>query len=375
MQPSKRRRKCVTLMLTERCNLSCTYCYERRKLSSRMSPAIARAAIERHLCQPDNTDEIEFQFHGGEPLLEFETMRDVAEWTWSQKWSKPFIFFASTNGTLLHGDLQTWFTRHKDRIWLGLSLDGTPGMQNLNRSNSFDQIDIPFFLRTWPEQSLKVTVSEATLSTLAEGVKYLHRIGFKFHCSLAHGVNWLESVTQNTYAAQLAILVEFYLANPSIAPCNLLNIPLELTSDRPIERRKWCGVGTDMVTIDLDGKEYPCHFFLRSVMDPSAAARTAPLFNDPDSLCDATCCNCRLLPLCPTCYGMNVLGRGHPARRDPMFCHLFKIQALAASKLQSEMLLRPHEFGSHRKMAPKRAIRLIDAIQHIQAAFAGPIDE
>lgn len=48
-------------------------------------------------------------------------------------------------------------------------------MHNVNRSNSYDDIDLDFFLEMYPEQDVKMTVSRETLPHLAEGVIELHQ--------------------------------------------------------------------------------------------------------------------------------------------------------------------------------------------------------
>jgi len=65
--------------------------------------------------------------------------------------------------------MKNWFTANNDLFVLGLSLDGTRNTHNHNRSNSFDDIDIDFFLKTYPNQGVKMTLSEYSLPQLTEG--------------------------------------------------------------------------------------------------------------------------------------------------------------------------------------------------------------
>lgn len=43
-------------------------------------------------------------------------------------------------------------------------------MHNLNRSNSYNDIDVDFFRKTWPTQAIKMTISAETLPMLADGI-------------------------------------------------------------------------------------------------------------------------------------------------------------------------------------------------------------
>src|ERR1035437_594237 len=376
MQP---RRKTLILTLTEACNLACRYCYESFKSSRKMPLSVAQDAITRHFRESESFDEMEISFHGGEPLLEFETMRDICEWVWERQWEKPYICFATTNGTLAHGAIQVWAARHRANFYLGLSLDGTPVMHNLNRSNSYEQIDISFFQRTWPDQPVKMTISDATLPYLAEGIKHLHESGILVHCNFAHGMDWTQEGVVSMLTAQIEKLMVYYLAHPEITPCDFMMMQLDVIGARcrRTEERgelsghdgftKWCGIGTNMVAVDVDGREYPCHSLLPNTMGSRMNQYRCFNFADRSSLQDDRCKGCVLLPICPTCYGSNILANGHPSLRDMGICNLTKIRALASSKLQAQMLVRREEFPSFRKLEPRSLVDTIRGIEAVQS--------
>ena len=113
-------------------------------------------------------DGVSIQFMGGEPLLAFPLIKDVSEWLWSKNIKYPYSLFAATNGTLLNEDMKVWFTANKHRISLGLSFDGDVNTQNTNRSNSASLVDLDYFRDTWPESSVKMTISTDSLKYLCE---------------------------------------------------------------------------------------------------------------------------------------------------------------------------------------------------------------
>ena len=127
MDSNNRKRKILILQITEACNLKCAYCYQHCKTDSFMQLGMAKQSIQKHIANSDEFDEIEIEFFGGEPFLQFDFIREICEWTWAQRFKKPIIFFCSTNGTLIHGEIQTWLKKHSHKIWVGLSLDGTRG--------------------------------------------------------------------------------------------------------------------------------------------------------------------------------------------------------------------------------------------------------
>src|SRR5690349_5621184 len=116
------RRKVVVLTMTHACNLRCSYCYETDKetvkLSTRrMSVQTAKNIIAAEFTSSSQLDELEFDFHGGEPLLEFPAIREVCDWTWAQRWGKPYLFFITTNGTALTDEMRAWLFEHKHQLW------------------------------------------------------------------------------------------------------------------------------------------------------------------------------------------------------------------------------------------------------------------
>jgi len=114
-------RKTILLMLTYACNLNCVYCYEKDKRTGKtMAFKTARKVIQEAFIENATVcEEIEIDFMGGEPLLEFDRIKEISEWMWSQNWSKPYILYATTNGTLLNEEMKKWFSEHKERIVLG----------------------------------------------------------------------------------------------------------------------------------------------------------------------------------------------------------------------------------------------------------------
>lgn len=83
---SGKRRVCM-LMVTHACNLNCSYCYESHKNNAYMSFEMAKDIILREadfVSQSDRFDEIQVDFMGGEPLMNFPLIKQIVEWL--KKW-------------------------------------------------------------------------------------------------------------------------------------------------------------------------------------------------------------------------------------------------------------------------------------------------
>lgn len=288
-------------------------------------------------------DDFEIQFMGGEPLLCYSTIVEVSEWLFSKSWPKPLKnIFIVTNGTLLNQGNKQWFQENKDRVCLGLSFDGTMKMQNVNRSNSSDNIDIEFFSRTWPHQAVKMTVSPYTLKNLSQGIIFLHEKGFEniiVDLAMGNKIGWCANHLR-ILKQQLLTLKEFYLDNPQYNPCSLLRLDIfDLSKEGKCNKNCSCGEG--LVCVDTEGNTYGCHLFSPIACDQELSSKSASIdFHDHSLFSDPKCDGCSLNRLCPRCYGMNYSqGRGL-GEQDPFTCSSFKIIYLQNCSFQYAKAIR-----------------------------------
>jgi radical SAM protein with 4Fe4S-binding SPASM domain len=304
-----------------------------------MSFEQAYSIVESYLSNPSNDeyDECVIEFFGGEPFLNFPLIKQVCETVWAKKWEKPYLFHAASNGTLIHGEIRDWLLTNKHRFIVSVSLDGTAEMHNINRSQSFSKIDLEFFQSTWADPSTKMTVSKESLPYLADGVIYLHSLGFTVDNNLAYGIDWSDSSTLSILARELRKLAEYYLAHPEIKPCSLLDMKIEMQT---FEAKKWCGAGTQMIAYDVDGVDYPCQMLLPMSIGKEKAEQARHIdFQNVENFIDGKCKNCLLFPICPTCYGSNFDERDNLATRNDHLCEITKVRALASAYLQAKKVL------------------------------------
>ncbi len=330
--------KTISLILTQNCNLACTYCYEYNKFKGEMSFDTAINIVEKFLTNPSNDyDECLIEFYGGEPFLNFSLMKNICEYVWSKRWKKSYMFFATTNGTLIHGEVRNWLMNNKNKFHVALSLDGTKEMQDINRSKSFSKIDLNFLKETWPDLEVKMTISKETLPNLAEGVIFLHSLDFNIRNNLAYGIDWTEKEYIVILAHELKKMIDYYLEHPEVKPCSLMNLKIE---DMGYSEKKWCRVGTHIVVYDVDGKNYPCHGFLPSAIGKDKAENSRTFnFDLNKNLLDKKCKDCFLYNLCSTCYAVNYKESDNIATRNLQHCDFNKVRALANTFLQAKKIL------------------------------------
>ena len=331
LKESKISSKNITLVLTHQCNLRCIYCYEKHKDDQTMSIEKAKEIVDYELTLDDGIPFVEIDLFGGEPLLEFDTVRALIEYTAQREYPKDYIFFITTNGVLLDEERKAWLRANTDRLQLGLSLDGHREMHNLNRGNSFDKIDLAFFRDVYPEESVKMTISDRTLPMLADGVRFCHEFGFEVSCNLAYGIDWDREENKRIFEEQLMRLIEYYIENPQVKPCALLDINRLKSLAREQEcGGRYCGAGYAMRAYDFDGTCYPCQHFLPLSVGEEKAKQSLTIDFSTEALDQnepiEQCAKCAIRNVCPTCYGNNFAATGNVKMRDLRLCELNKIQ-------------------------------------------------
>lgn len=115
--PSLSQEKHVTLILTTDCNLGCPHCYANSKVSTLfMEPATAISILESQI--PEKS-EVNLQYFGGEPTLNFECLKATYEFA-KERFSKLFAYI-TTNGVMEQTVLDYLI---KNRFGFYLSVDG-----------------------------------------------------------------------------------------------------------------------------------------------------------------------------------------------------------------------------------------------------------
>ena len=310
-------------------------------------------------------DELEIDFMGGEPFMNFPLIKEIVEWLETGVIDIPFICFATTNATLLTDEIKNWLREHKNTINLGASYDGNTQMQSTNRGTDKHNIDLAFFKELWPHQSSSMTISKETLPTLAEGVLDMQKKGYELDAALAQGVDWTIDDAL-IYREQLLILKDAYLKNPVLTPFNRLTRFVAVTdaSDREKIQEKFCGTGKQMATYDVDGKKYGCHMFTPLVCGKDKSFLVDAVdWESAESTADEYCKSCVLRNFCPTCAGFNYKYRGNLAVRDKRWCPMVLAEAITACEFQVERLATVDKLDAKDAQHGRTALKAYKALK------------
>ena len=352
--------KRIMLLVSQKCNLNCVYCYEHHKNNADMSLSLAKKILDSELGKYEDRYEepIIIELFGGEAFENFSLIKDIVEYI-SEKYSNLRIFYeTTTNGTLIHGDIKRWLRNNREKFLISLSLDGTQEMHDKNRMfynniGSFKYIDINFFAETWPGCPAKMTVSKSTLPSLADGIKFLEHYGFKCDATISIGVDWSQKEDLKILSRELMKLVKYYSEDISKNLCTMLNFDFRLLFSSLDEDYRFCGAGLELICFDTEGNKYPCQGFAPISIGSRAADyknfdERKFRFNEENM-----CKNCKFIKLCPNCYAANLQSTGNMQKVDKNLCSIYKICILASAKIQFNRIVSKKKFDKNDQLILK----------------------
>ena len=340
----------VTLMLTERCNLACKYCYERFSANLKpktMSRAIIYQTVQRYMNRETlaTHPEIHWDIIGGEVFVVFDTLKYAVD-TILEHYKKLAIcpkkisLSLCTNGTNFRPEVRDWLVWLKEHVGsldVGLSLDGIKECHDLCRNNSFDNVMESFnwWKETFPQSGIKGTISPATLKYLSQNVRfYVEELGLPhFYINPTFEGPWTDADAE-LYAEELIKCAEFFLERQSYKVLENSNLfmPMHINMLGP-RKQNWCGCGTHMRAISPEGVVYPC---LRAVTSDISPLGTLAAGVDREKLIpfylytqhndERECHTCEVAPYCPSCVMQWVEDTGDVFFRSKKLCMMTKVR-------------------------------------------------
>ena len=187
----------MVLNVTNKCNLSCTYCYEygedkivdteNGEQPKFMSSETARESVEFMLRQSTSNEVVHLTFFGGETLLNFPILQETVEYARRRgdEVGKRVEFSLTTNATLLRPEIIEWLA--DNNIGVTVSIDGPKEMQDEFRvyksgSGSYDVLipKVRELLKRHTSRPIgaRVTLTKQTLDVKRIFTHLTEEIGF-----------------------------------------------------------------------------------------------------------------------------------------------------------------------------------------------------
>jgi uncharacterized protein len=265
----------VELLLTEKCNLACGYCLAGTNARMpTMTGEVATRAIDLAFAM-EEARAFAFEFSGGEPMMRFEHMRELARYIRRHpaRGERSVTLHIQTNATLLTEEKVRWLKANHVRV--GVSIDGGPETQDVSRPMLGGQGSFRATLRGIDLlQSHEVPFGVLVVLNRANGADpeplvsflldndirsiKLNPIAYLGTARTGWGAFGLESHEVIEYFTRFAnLLVE--LGEPLVED-NLRTMMVHLVSKQRPTRclRTHCGAGETFQAISANGDIYPC---------------------------------------------------------------------------------------------------------------------
>lgn len=273
--------KAMCLHIAHDCNMRCAYCFassgEYHGERALMSEEVAHRAIDYLLRYSEGRHNLEVDFFGGEPLMNFDVVRSTVEYARSKEkeFNKNFRFTITTNGLLLDDEKIDFINREMHNVVL--SIDGRREVNDrmrtrLDGSGTHDAI-LPRFRRLVEKRGdgqyyVRGTFTRYNLD-FAEDVLHLNEEGFD-------QISVEPVVTDPTvpYAIRPEDLPAVFREYERLAQLilqreqqgkwfNFFHFMIDLEQGPcAIKRLRGCGCGNEYVAVTPQGDVYPCHQFV-----------------------------------------------------------------------------------------------------------------
>jgi uncharacterized protein len=357
--------KDVTFVLTEKCNLNCTYCYEKHKTNRRMTKEVAKAGVDFLFNQekingyfsPDKMNACILEFIGGEPLLETELMDYIVEYfkfkafSEGHPWAYNYRISISSNGVLFNDEkVQNFIKKNKNNISMSISVDGNKELHDAcrvfpNGTGSYDLASdaLKKVIAMGLDSSTKMTLAPGNIRYTFEAIKNLKELGLKFvfaNCVFEEGWEFEHAVI---FYNELKKIADWILDN-DLHTQFTTSLFDETIGQKTTEDRNWCGGNGQMLAIGTDGKCYPCIRFMNYSLVNQPEQCIGDIYKGLDSnnkwleklktitmssQSSEKCLNCKIASGCALCTAYNYDKFGDPNVRATFICDMHKARVCA----------------------------------------------
>ncbi len=277
--------KSMCLHISHDCNLRCKYCFastgdfgKGRKL---MPVETGKKAIDFLLTHSGNRHNLELDFFGGEPLMNWDAVKEIVDYARSkeEEYNKKFRFTVTTNGVLLNDDNIDYINKEMKNVVL--SLDGRKCVNDnmrlaINGKGSYDVI-VPKF-----QKLVEKRLEGENKEYYARGTFTKNNLDFVqdvYHIADDLGFDQLSvepviadpsepyAITEEDlptiFAEYEKLAVEMIRRKKEGRCFNFFHFMIDLDQGPcAIKRLRGCGCGNEYVSVTPDGDIYPCHQFV-----------------------------------------------------------------------------------------------------------------
>lgn len=318
-QPKSKEIKAMCMHLSHDCNLRCKYCFAGEGLyhgeRMHMSLEVAKKAIDFLIANSGSRHNLEVDFFGGEPLMNFDVLKQTVEYGRQQAklHNKEFKFTTTTNGILLTEEVSKYLNEEMDNVVL--SLDGRKQINDSQRptangKGSFDLIidkyrffrsirgDKGYFIRgTFTSANPDFAKDVLEMTNLGFDQVSVEPVVLPEDHPLAIKPEQMNEILDNY--EQLAVKYVEMRKKPETW-FSFFHFVVELENGPCYKKRLvGCGAGSEYVAVTPDGSIYPCHQFagesqylLGNVFDGKLNEEIRDMYRNSSIFTKPVCQNC-----------------------------------------------------------------------------------
>ncbi|MFY9213223.1 MAG: thioether cross-link-forming SCIFF peptide maturase [Tissierellaceae bacterium] len=273
--------KAMCLHVAHDCNLKCAYCFASqgnfKGERTYMSLETGKKALEFLAKNSGNRRNLEVDFFGGEPLMNFQVVKDLVAYgrELDKKYNKNFRFTITTNGVLLDEDKIDFINENMDNVVL--SLDGRREVNDRMRKTirdggSYDVI-LPKFKELVEKRGTKDYYIRGTFTNyntdFSKDIRDFYDQGFK-----KVSVEPVVTPEEMDYALRSEHLddvlreyeefsKEYIKIRKKDKDFLFFHFMIDLNQGPCIVKRSvGCGAGSEYLAVTPEGDLYPCHQFV-----------------------------------------------------------------------------------------------------------------
>jgi len=273
--------KALCLHVSHDCNLRCKYCFasqgDFKGERSLMSLEVGKRALEFLIENSGNRRNLEVDFFGGEPLMNFDVVKELVYYgrELEKNYNKHFRFTITTNGVLLDDDKMDFINEHMDNVVL--SLDGRKSVNDtmrktVNGQGSYDIIvskfkelinrrkDKDYYIRG-TFTSYNLDFSQDALHFYNEGFKKIsiEPVVTSPEMDYALKEEHIEDIL-NEYDKFSKEYIEIKKVDKEFL---FFHFMIDLNQGPCLAKRSiGCGAGSEYMAVTPTGELYPCHQFV-----------------------------------------------------------------------------------------------------------------
>ncbi len=311
--------KALCLHVAHTCNLNCSYCFASQGKyhgdRAVMSFEVGKQALDFLVANSGTRRNLEVDFFGGEPLMNFDVVKQLVAYARSieKEKGKNFRFTLTTNGMLVDDDVIDFANRECHNVVL--SLDGRKEIHDRYRVDyagrgSWEQI-VPKFQKFVKERGGKGYYMRGTFThanpDFLKDIQTMLDLGFT-ELSMEPVVCAPGDPSELTQEDLLIVLDQYEkLAELMLErdregrPFTFYHYMIDLTGGPCIYKRiSGCGSGTEYMAVTPWGDLYPCHQFVGE-----EKFKLGDIWNgvtNKETQCEFANCNVYARPDCRDCW-------------------------------------------------------------------------